>query len=88
MWTIYKRGNGPLGIYIHKLKDQQKRTTRKGRNPLDDVNVEIPDTWFSWLGLKEKKCLWGTFPTYDWVKNDGRQNIPIWIENVARIAGS
>ena len=37
----YKRGNGLLGIYIHGMKHHDRKTTRKGRNPLDDVTVEV-----------------------------------------------
>src|SRR5689334_3989527 len=46
----YKRGNGILGIHIHGIKDQDQRTSSKGRNPLRDVVATVTR---SFLGLWE-----------------------------------
>lgn len=70
----HKKGNGMLGIYIHKKKDSNGKTTTKGINPFDNWNFT--------KGGKEVK-----YPTYDWVDDDGYNNIGNWIEAAAKAAG-
>jgi len=42
-WVKYEikksveKGNGLLGVYIHKLKDKNKETDKKGKNPLAEI---------------------------------------------------
>jgi len=74
----YKRGNGLLGIYIHNLKDKVGRTDYKGKNPFD--------TWY--ITRNGQKIYFSSlYPTYDWVNDDGYNNIGRWIESAARKAG-
>lgn len=74
----YKRGNGLLGIFIHNMKDVNSKTDSKGKNPFDSWHVQNDGqkTYFSTL-----------YPTYDWVKDDGRKNMGDWIEAAAKRAG-
>lgn len=70
----HKKGNGLLGIYIHNMKDMDKKTDSKGANPFD-----------SWAFTKEGKVV--KYPTYDWVNDDGYTNLAAWIEAAAKKAG-
>lgn len=74
----YQRGNGLLGIYIHRLKNQHSETEKKGENPLDCFKVKHRG---------KEKCLSDIFQTYDWVKDNGYDNFCQWIEQAAKRAG-
>lgn len=67
-----------LGIYIHNMKDADKKTDTKGANPFDSWYVERDGkkTYFSDL-----------YPTYDWVTDDGYTNLGTLIEAAAKKAG-
>jgi hypothetical protein len=74
----WNRGNGLLGIYIHNIKGRDQRTDYQGQNPFDSFTlnengIQIP--------------LSSRVQTYDWVLNDGRNNISSWIEAAARSRG-
>lgn len=73
----YQEKKGMLGIYIHQLKDKNGRSDYKGKNPFDDWSVTIDG---------HKKLLSEIYPTYDWVSNDGYNNMPTWIEKAAKLA--
>jgi hypothetical protein len=74
----YNRGNGLLGIYIHNLKDRNGMTDYKGDNPFD--------TWY--ITKNGQKIYFSQiYPTYDWVNDDGYNNIGDWIEAAAKKAG-
>lgn len=80
----YKRGNGLLGIYIHGIKDQNlKSSWWPGRNPLSDVEVEITQSFFGLFNYRTMERLSDLFPTYYWYDDDGRANLPKWIEAAA-----
>lgn len=70
----YKKGNGLLGIRIHNIKDQNQRTDSMGDNPFDKLYIEENGV---------KKYLSQIYPTYDWVNNDGYNNLGKWVEDVA-----
>lgn len=70
----HNKGNGMLGIYIHNVKDSQGKTTTKGNNPF---------TYYEFK--KEGKVI--TYPVYDYVNNDGYNNMGDWIETAAKLAG-
>lgn len=76
--SSHNKGNGILGIYIHQLKDKDGNTSTKGKNPFDDLFV-----------MKDgKKVLFSSmYKTYDWVDDDGYNNIGDWIEKAAKAAG-
>ena len=73
----HKKGNGLLAIYIHQLKNQDKKTDKKGDNPFD--------YWTATVDVKKNKS--PEFSTYDWVDDDGYKNIGAWIEKAAKKAG-
>lgn len=71
----YKRGNGLLGITLHNINDPQTSRDTPGQNPFANV--------------KDSKgnLLSTSVPVYDWINNNGRDNIAAWIETAARLAG-
>jgi len=75
--SIY-RGNGLLGVYIHRLKDKNGNTDTRGANPLESFIVE--------RGYR-KQAASAVYPTYDWVLDNGYKNFGTWVEKVARLAG-
>lgn len=76
--SSYKKGNGLLGIHIHQLKDKDQKTSTKGKNPFDDWHIEKDG---------KKTLLSSIYKTYDWVDDDGYNNISSWIEKAAKAAG-
>jgi hypothetical protein len=84
----HRRGNGLLGIRIHKLKNQKLETAQRGVNPFTNISVTVEEPHF--LGLwneKVRKRLSDIYPVYDWVDHEGYKNIGGWIEEAARKAG-
>ncbi|MED3653983.1 TIR domain-containing protein [Heyndrickxia sporothermodurans] len=73
-----KRGNGLLGVYIHRVKDANGSTDTKGKNPFDN-----------WYYERDGKKVYFSeiYPTYDWVSDNGRDNLGKWIEAAAKKAG-
>jgi len=74
----YERGNGMLGIYIHNIKDKDSKTDRKGKNPFDNFYIERHG---------KRIYLSQIYKTYDWVYDDGYNNLGEWIEEAAIQAG-
>jgi hypothetical protein len=71
----WSKGNGLLGVYIHGVKDAAGKTDVKGSNPFAGKRFELSD---------------GTvvpIQTYDWVRDDGRENMASWIEDAAEAVG-
>ena len=66
-----RRGNGLVGIKIHDLKNRNRETDFAGSNPLDDFVIET---------ASEETKLSKVFETYDWVRDDGRNNLGEWVE--------
>ena len=83
----FRRKNGLLGIYIHRVRNSDKKTSRKGRNPLDDFTALVDHPWLGVFGHKTEKRYSEIFQTFDWVQDDGRRNMAGWIEEAARRAG-
>lgn len=71
----HKRGNGILGVNIHKLKNKDGNTASKGANP------------FSQWTFKNAAGTVITYPVYDYVDDDGYNNLGSWIEKAAKSAG-
>lgn len=73
----YEKGNGMLGIYIHQLKDKNGNTATKGSNQFGEIGKDSNDKaiYFS----VDYLC-------YDWVDNDGYNNMGKWIEAAAKKA--
>lgn len=74
----YNEGNGLIGIRIHNIRDQNSRTDTMGENPFNKIYVEQGGV---------KKYFSNIYPTYDWVSNDGYNNLGKWVEEAARKAG-
>lgn len=76
--SSHNKGNGMLAIYIHGLKDKDGNTSTKGKNPFDDFSItkDGQKTLFSSL-----------YKTYNWVDDDGYNNMGDWIEKAAKTAG-
>ncbi|MFT6905966.1 MAG: hypothetical protein ACJAS1_002629 [Oleiphilaceae bacterium] len=74
MKASHKKGNGMLGIYIHKKKDSNGKTSKKGNNP-----------FANWEFKKAGEVI--KYPTYDWINDDGYNNMGDWIEAAAKTAG-
>lgn len=74
----YKLNKGMLAIDIHRIKDPQKGGDVQGRNPLDYwyVEKEGRKVYFSEI-----------YETYDWVGDDGYNNLSSWIEEAAKAVG-
>jgi len=69
----WNRGNGIVGVRIHKIQDHEKKTDSVGRNPFDDF--KLPDGT-----LLSSVC-----KTHDWVNDDGRKNLGKWADDAANI---
>lgn len=74
----YEKGNGMLGIYIHNLKDKDGKTSSKGSNHFGEIGKDASgnSVYFS-----------TAYTTYDWVDDDGYNNLGKWIETAATNAG-
>lgn len=74
----YKRGNGILGIYIHNIKNSSGLTDVKGKNPLSNLYI-----------TKDGKKIYLSefYSTYDWVNDNGYENIGDWVKKAADDAG-
>jgi hypothetical protein len=72
----YEKGNGILGIYINKIKDLKGRPDFKGRNPLDIIKVPVKKNSVTVRMIP----LPNIYPTYDWLDDNGYENIGDWIE--------
>jgi hypothetical protein len=64
----WARGNGLVGVRIHNMKDMNKETDVIGANPFDAIM------------LADGVPLSNICKTYDWVVDDGRNNMGSWIE--------
>ena len=73
----HKKGNGLLGIYIHNAKDfRTQLVSAKGKNPFGEIHFK--DSY---------RTLADEYPVYDWVSDNGYQNMGSWIETAAKKAG-
>ncbi|OJU62377.1 MAG: hypothetical protein BGO01_00975 [Armatimonadetes bacterium 55-13] len=74
----FQDSKGLVGVYIHNLNCPVEGTCIRGENPLDNWAVTKNN-----VSVK----LSSTFKTYDYVEDDGYNNLGAWIEEAARIAG-
>lgn len=82
----HNRGNGMLGIRIHKIRNQQRETSPRGRNPFTLMTTTVIEKgWF--FDSPATKKLSEFYRVYDWIDDDGYTNMPGWIEQAAREAG-
>lgn len=84
-WVKYEleqsiaRGNGIVGVRVNKIKNFQGLTTGLGVNPLDNSFVTFTNG--------NKKRASDYYKTYDYVDDDGYNNLGAWIEEAAKLAG-
>lgn len=71
----HKKGNGLLGVYVHNMKDSSGYSDVPGSNPFN-----------KWT-FKNTAGEIVTYPTYDWVSDEGYKNLGAWIEAAAKKAG-
>lgn len=83
----HHRGNGLLGIYIHKVKDQYGGQTYKGRNPFSHMSATVEEPSWVFFTEKKRKRLSALYPCYDWVDDSGYANLTGWVEEAAQRAG-
>ncbi len=69
---------GLLGVYIHRLGDRYGKTDTKGANPFADWHITVNG---------RKVLLSEIYPTYDWVLDDGYNNLESWVEEAAVAVG-
>jgi hypothetical protein len=74
----YDKRNGMLGVYIHKLKDKEGNTSVKGSNQFGEIGKDLNGNavYFS-----------TDYTCYDWVDDNGYNNMGKWIEEAAKKAG-
>jgi hypothetical protein len=70
----YQLGKGLLAIDIHNIRDPRIGSDYQGRNPLSNFSVDGSPLNFR-------------YGDYDWVNDNGYDNISSWIERAARAAG-
>jgi hypothetical protein len=76
---------GLVGIRIHNCKCVRGGTSRAGKNPLDQHSIEVERGLI--FTYKESIPASSHFKTYDWVNDNGRQNLASWVEEAAQLAG-
>jgi hypothetical protein len=64
----WKRGNALLGLRIHEIKNQDSETDLPGANP------------FASILLDDGTQLSALTEVYDWVEDDGRASLGMWVE--------
>ena len=74
----HELGKGLLGIRIHKLKDKDGQASPSGANPFEHFYIEE---------RTRRTCLSEIYQVYDWVTDDGYNNVADWIERAAHAAG-
>lgn len=69
----YKKGNTIIGVRINNLKNQDGDTDPPGKNPFEDCTVNYHG---------KEKCILDVYdiPVYDWVEDDGYNNLNYWID--------
>lgn len=74
----FEKGNGLVGIYIHQIKDSKGNVSSKGSNQFGEIGKDDKgnSVYFS-----------SSYTSYDWVDDDGYNNIGKWIEAAAQNAG-
>lgn len=75
------QNNGFVPIYIHSLSNEKGETNWfAGDNPLEQYKDEENSNFF-WSSTFADR-----YPAYDWVDDDGYENLRDWVEDAYRIA--
>jgi hypothetical protein len=67
---------GVLGIYIHNLKDSEKKQTTKGANPFDNITLGANGPRLSTVVTAYDPPYWDSTQVYGYIKS----NLSDWIE--------
>ena len=84
-WVKYElersiaRGNGIVAVRVNKLRNFEGQVTGRGVNPLDSATITFAS------GAKRSASSY--YKTYDYVDNEGYNNLGTWIEEAAKLAG-
>lgn len=70
----FEKGNGIVGIYIHQLKDLQGNVSDKGSNHFGEIGKDSKGN---------SVYISSDYPCYDWVSDNGYQNLGKWVEEAA-----
>ena len=71
----YEEGMGLVGVRIHRIRDKDGNRDQRGKNPLS-----------KYKDSHTGENLSSIFNTYDWVGDNGRENLGDWVEEAAQIA--
>ncbi|WP_306057413.1 TIR domain-containing protein [Natronococcus wangiae] len=71
----YQEDMGLVGVRIHKIRDEGGNRDGRGNNPLS-----------RYQDSNTGESLSSIFNTYDWVSDNGRENLGDWVEEAAQIA--
>lgn len=74
----YEEGKGMLGVYIHNIKDQNGNADVKGINLFGKLGEDEDGNPIYFVQK---------YQTYDWVDDDGYENLGDWVEKAAEEAG-
>jgi len=79
----WEDGKGVVGVYIHNLKDQYGKQTRKGRNPFEDFTLTVNGVKrrFSDIVKAYDPPYSESDKVYDYIK----QNLANWVEEAIQI---
>lgn len=64
----WERGNALVGVRIHAMKNQDREVDARGANP------------FAAVKLADGTPLSSIVKVYDWVSDDGRENLGDWVD--------
>jgi hypothetical protein len=74
----YKKGKGIVAVRIHNVRHPQTGASAPGRNPLEHWQCQENGRT---VQFSQK------YKTYDYVADNGRENLAKWIEEAAKAAG-
>lgn len=72
-------GNDIVGVRVHQIPNFNRQVTGSGVNPLEHVNLK-----FKSGAIKPASSY---YKTYDYVDDDGYNNLGTWIDEAATLAG-
>jgi len=73
-----EKGNGIIGVYIHNLKDQNGKTSVKGSNKFGPLGKDKDGNPIYFFQVAKE---------YDYVNDNGYENLGTWIEEAAKKVG-
>ena len=72
-------GKGLLGVRVHNIESNAGKKGTKGLNPFASEAIK--------KALNRETTLASLYSVYDWIDDDGYNNIDDWIEAAAKAAG-